>query len=124
MRRLLHAAGMPAMEEARPQVTYSRQAQSIIDLLQRVLRKYRQSNLLCLEDDRLIRLFQDPSWPTLHRLMVRHQIVAEETRQASGSRKTFLRYRVSLPDLMLLERQPNLPPGALGDFWRGLRAIR
>jgi hypothetical protein len=123
MRRLLHAAGMPGMEEERPEVTYSDRAQRVINLLQRVLRKYRQSNLLCLEDDNLIRLFQDPSWPTLRRLLVKHQIVTEETRETSGSRKMFLRYRVSLPDLMFLERQRNLPPGALGDFWRDLRAI-
>ncbi len=121
MRTLLHRAGMPGMQEERPEVRYSRKAQDLIDLLQRVVQKYRQSNLLCLEDDRLVRLFQDANWPTLHKLLVEHQIVAEETRQTSGSKKTFLRYKVSLTDLMRLEREVNLPTGSFGDFWRALR---
>ena len=123
MKRLLQTAGMPGMEEERPLVTYSKRAQDVIDLLQRVLRWYRQSNLLCLEDGQLIRVFQDQSWPILHELLVQHQIVTEETRATSGSRKTFLRYQVSLSDMMLLEPTPNLPPGNLGDFWRALREI-
>ncbi len=123
MRRLLHRAGMPGMGETVPPIEYSKKAQDIIDLLQRVVQKYRQSNLLCLEDDKIIRLFQDPSWPDLHKLLADHQIVGEETRQASGSRKTFLRYKVSLTDLMSLERERNLSAGVLGDFWRALRRM-
>ncbi len=123
MRRLLHRAGMPGMEEEAPQVSYSRKAEGLIDLMQRVVQKYRQSNLLCLEDDRLFRLFQDPSWATLQRLLIKHEIVAEESRQTSGSKKSFLRYKVSLTDLMRLEREVNLPAGLLGDFWHALRQM-
>ncbi len=123
MRQVLNTIGVPGMEEAQPEVKYSRQAESLIDLLQKVARRYRQSNLLCLEDDQLGRLFKDPMWPTLHKLLVQHHIVEEELRQTSGARKTFLRYRVLLPDLMLLEREPTLPPGPRGDFWRAVRAL-
>lgn len=123
MRRLLHRAGVPGMAEEPPVVGYSKEAEQHIDLLQRIVSKYRQSNLLCLEDDRLFRLFQDLSWPSLRRLLVDHQIVSEESRQTSGSRKTFFRSRVSLTDLMRLEREPTLPGGPLGSFWRALRAM-
>ena len=121
MRRLLHRAGVPGMEEESPPVRYSGKATEHIDLLQRIVSKYRQSNLLCLEDDRIVRLFRDPTWPSLRNLLVVHQIVGEESRQTAGSKKTFFRNKVSLTDLMRLERQPTLPFGPLGDFWRALR---
>lgn len=123
MRRLLHRAGVPGMAEEPPVVRYSEKAQQHIDLLQRIVSKYRQSNLLCLEDDRLLRLFQDPTWPSLRRLLLSHQIVGEESRQTSGSRKTFFRNKVSLTDLTRLEREPTLPAGPVGNFWRALRAM-
>ena len=121
MRQLLHRAGVPGMVDEAPVVTYSDQAQQHIALLQRVVSKYRQSNLLCLEDDQLVKFFQNPVWPSLRKLLVVHQIVDEESRQTSGSRKTFFRNKVSLPDLMRLEREVTLPPDPVGDFWRALR---
>jgi len=123
MRRLLDRAGVPDMGDELPVVRYSEQAQRHIDLLQRIVSKYRQSNLLCLEDDRLVRLFQDRSWPSLRELLVRHQIVGEESRQTSGSKKTFFRSKVSPTDLMRLEREQSLPAGPFGNFWRALREM-
>lgn len=123
MRLLLHRAGVPGMAEEPPVVQYSERAQQHIALLQRIVSKYRQSNLLCLEDDRLLRLFQDHSWPSLRGLLVDHQIVGEESRQTSGSKKTFFRSKVSPTDLMRLERESTLPAGPLGNFWRALRAM-
>jgi len=123
MKRLLDRAGVPGMAEEPPVVRYSERARLHVDLLQRIVSKYRQSNLLCLEDDRLIRLFQDPSWPSLRDLLVDHQIVVEESRQTSGSKKTFFRTKVSLADLMRLEGEATLPAGPLGNFWGALRAM-
>jgi len=121
MSKLLSEAGVPGADVDGRQVVYSREAEALIELLQKTVQKYRMSNLLCLEDSRLTRFFQDPSWPTLLGLLLKHQIISEEIRQTSGSKKTFLRYRVLLTDLMSLEREPNLPVGPLGDFWRALR---
>jgi len=123
MRRLLHRAGVPGMAEEHPVVRYSETAQDHIKLLQRIVSKYRYSNLLCLQDDRLIRLFQHPRWPSLRRLLVDHQIVGEECRATSGSRKTFFRLKVSLNELMRLEGEQRLPASSLGDFWRALRRM-
>ena len=123
MRRFLHVAGVPGMEEESPEVKYSKKAQRHIDLLQRLVSKYRHSNMLCLEDEHLVRLFKDPSWFSLRNLLLSHNIVGEETRQTSGSKKTFLRNKIAGIDLMGLERQTTLPSGPLGDFWRALREM-
>jgi hypothetical protein len=123
MRKLLQRAGAPGMDEDATQVTYSVRARHMLDLLQRVAQKYRQSNLLCLGDTTLMRLFQDPNWPPLRQLLLDCGIVSEETRDTSGSKKTFLRYRAPLTGLMRLERDVNLPAGDTGDFWRALRQM-
>ncbi len=123
MKRLLHRAGVPGMAEEPAMIHYSETAQKHIDLLQGIVSKYRQSNLLCLQDDRLFRLFKNPFWPSLRRLLVEHKIVEEEYRQTSGSKKTFLRRNVSLTDLMRLEGEVELPPSPLGNFWRALRSM-
>lgn len=123
MKKLLQRAGALGVEEDVIQVTYSARAERMLDLLQRVAQKYRQSNLLCLEDASLFRLSQDPDWPLLQRLLLDCGIVSEETRDTSGSKKAFLRYKAPLGDLMRLERDPNLPTGPTGDFWRALRQI-
>jgi hypothetical protein len=68
-------------------------------------------------------LFQDPNWSRLHELLVEHEIVTEESRDTSGAKKTFLRNKVSLKDLMSLEREADLPGGSLGDFWRAVRRV-
>lgn len=122
MRRLLRHTGMPGMAEE-PAVTYSDTAEAIIQLLERVVQRYRQSNLLCLEDTRHSRIFNDENWRVLRDMLLEHEIVGKETRDASGSRKTFLRYKVALTDLMRLERVRELPPDNMGEFWRSLRQL-
>lgn len=123
MRRILDHAGVPGMAEEFLDIQYSDNAQKHIALLQRVVSKYRQSNLICLEDDRLVNLFRDPVWPSLHELLINHQIVSEESRPASGVKKTFIRSMISLTELMRLERQSTLPADPLGNFWRALRSM-
>jgi len=124
MKKTLDLAGMPNMQEAADTVWCSPEGEGMIDLLQKVAKKYRQSNLLCLEDNSLARLFQDRHWLAVRGLLVKHGIVTEETRQTSGSNKTFLRCAVSFPELMGLEREKTLPSGGMGDFWRELRDFR
>lgn len=121
MRRLLHRSGVPGMEEEASEVAYSANAQKHIALLQRIVSKYQKTNRLCLEDNLVRPIVQDRTWSSLRELLVNHQIVSEETPQASGTKKTFLRRCVDLSALMQMEQQSSLPDGPLGDFWRALR---
>jgi hypothetical protein len=105
------------------QAVYTRNGLEALELLKKVARKYERANVLCDQDDKLIRLFQDVSWSSLRRLLVEHGIVGEEHRQTSGSKKTFLRLLVSLPTLMQYEAEVTLPAGNIGNFWRALRAL-
>lgn len=115
--------GAPLPPLPTPRAAYTENGRKALELLKKVARKYERANVLCEQDDKLIRLFQDPSWPALRRLLVEHAIVREEHRQTSGSRKTFLRLLVFLPALMQHEAQVELPAGSLGNFWRALRDL-
>lgn len=123
MVEVLRRLGAPGLEPQPPE--YSAKALAVVDLLHRVIQKYRRTNLLCLEDDTLGRLFQDSAWPTLHELIVEHGIVQEESRQTSGKSKMFLRPKIGMPNLLRYETTLNddLPTDALGNFWRAIRAL-
>jgi hypothetical protein len=120
MTSLLQQLGAPLETEDQ---LYSKAGQAVNDLLHRIIRRYRRSNLICLQDRTMKRLFEDRSWPLLHDLLVEHQIVTEETRETSGRRKAFLRSRVAIPELMKYENRTKLPAGNIGAFWRSIRGL-
>jgi hypothetical protein len=122
MKEILYKCGMPGMK-AVLDVRYSAKAERMIRLLQKVAQKYQRTNLICLEDDTLVNIFQDPNWPALRKLLIDNGIVAEESRQTSGAKKTFLRNKILFADLLRLERVSSLPEGPMGNFWRALRGV-
>ncbi len=70
------------------------------DLMERLMRAYRKSNPVCVEDPNMKRVIEDVRWPTLRRALVKHGIVTEENRPTGGRPKSFLR-RQFLPEQIM-----------------------
>lgn len=123
MVEILLRLGAPGMKAEPPQ--YSSKGQAVVNLLHRVVQKFRRTNVLCMEDENLRRLFADPNWRLLYNLLLQHSIVEEEVRQTSGTRKIFLRPQVAILDMMHHETTPvgQLPEHSIGSFWRGVRSL-
>lgn len=93
------------------------------DLLERLMRHYGEANPVCVEDDRHQRIFQDPAWSKLERLLLKHGIVIQETRPTKDRRKKFLR-RQYLPDqIMAGANQRTRVAHAIGAFWQELAEL-
>ena len=66
-------------------------SQDDIALLERLMRAYHRANPVCVEDDNLKNLFENPRWKRLQSLLDKHQVVTIESRPAGGRPKRFLR---------------------------------
>jgi len=75
-------------------------APKYLELLERLMRGYRRANPICSDDDHLKGIFQSPEWVAVESALVRHRIVTDERRQASGTAKIFYR-RQYLPDQIM-----------------------
>ena len=64
-----------------------------LQVLERLMRAYRRTNLVCLQDGKLSSLFSDYHWPGIQRRLVENDIVKLEERATSGRPKQFLRSR-------------------------------
>ena len=92
-----------------------------MELMERLMRAYHRTALVCLQDDTLSSLFADPRWPGLQRQLVTHGIVKLEERATSGSRqKEFLRPQF-LPKQILAGRagRQDTDP-QIRSFWDAL----
>ncbi len=121
--RTLSNSGAQLAVEWEPPLVYSQNAQEVIDLLHKLIRQYRRANVLCVQDDTLARMFQDPNWQVLCQMLIGHGIISEEIRPTSGKRKSFIRLRVLIPDLMRHEDETDLPDDDIGKFWQAVRAL-
>lgn len=92
-------------------------------VMERLMRVYRRTNLVCLEDDQLSKsLFSTNGWPEVRQQLVKHGIVRLEDRTTSGQRKEFLRSRFLPAQIMEgLAGRPDTDP-QIRAFWTALAA--
>ena len=93
-----------------------------LELMERLTRAYRRTNLVCLQDDTLSSLFKAHGWSELQQRLVEHGIVRPEKRATSGRPKRFLRSRY-LPAQIMAGRvgRPGTDP-RIRAFWEALAA--
>ena len=97
---------------------------AVMELMERLMRAYHRTALVCLQDDTLSSLFADPRWPELERQLVAHGIMKMEERATSGpKRKEFLRPQF-LPKQILAGRagRPGTEP-EIRSFWEALATV-
>ena len=91
-------------------------------LLDRLIRAYERTNPVCMGDERLKGLLDDPQWTVLRKHLIEHGVVKSETRATSGPRKEFLRRQFLSADIMAGEsRAGNVQP-QIARFWDSLEA--
>ena len=93
-----------------------------LQVMERLMRVYRRTNLVCLQDGRLSSLFSDYHWPGIQQRLVENNIVKLEERATSGRPKQFLRSRF-LPGQIMAGRigRPDTDP-RIRAFWEALAA--
>ena len=106
-----------AREPAGPAVS-----KQYLHLMERLMRVYRRTNLVCLQDDNLSGLFSANGWTDIRKQLVKHGIVSLEERATSGRPKQFLRSRF-LPAQVMAGRigRPDTDP-QIQAFWEALAA--
>ncbi|MBF6606664.1 MAG: NACHT domain-containing protein [Chloroflexi bacterium] len=112
-------APLPNLEAGEPE--YKGESHAMLELLHKLALRYRRANVICEQDDTLSNVVKDRSYSSLRKLLVDGGIVREETRDTSGSRKSFLRPTIAFQELMKYEKESDLPRTPIGDFWRVLR---
>jgi len=120
---VLKRLGAPAKTQAPAPPSYSKEAEVLIQLLHHVARAYRRTNILYQADGYLHQIFESKFWPDLRRLLLRHGIVSEEVRSASGPKGIAYRLRVNVDELLTGQTARDLPPGAVSEMWRDLRSM-
>lgn len=119
--RTLRSCGAPitdAPESAGPEVSKQH-----VRVMERLMRVYRRTNLVCLQDKQLSKsLFSTNGWPEVRQQLVKHGIVSLEERATSGRPKEFLRSRF-LPAQVMAGRigRPDTDPQVRA-FWTALAA--
>ena len=113
--------GSPITTLIKP-ILYSKKAQEMIKILEKIVRRFYLTNILCLEDDTL-RILHDRNWPQFYKILKDSDIVSEEIRDTSGHQKKFFRPRVKITEIMRFENEVNLPNDKVGKFWGKLRSL-
>ena len=114
----LQSCGAPITDDSGPKGPAVPDAE--LDLMERLMRAYHRTALVCLQDDTLSSLFSNPRWDGLQRQLVEHGIMRLEERATSGQRKKFLRPRF-LPKQIMAGRvgRPDTDP-KIRSFWEAL----
>ncbi len=120
--KLLHRLGTPVDETVDEQPSYSPNTTTLIDLLERVARAYRHTNILYETDERLQSVFGHESWPQLRKLMIEHGVITHEKREAKGSNTLACRLRVNVDELLADNSAADAPHNATAGLWTALRA--
>lgn len=89
----------------------------IVDLIERFSRAYQKRNPVCVDEDFLVGIFGNHAWPTIQKLLVSFDLVREESRQAHGPKRTFLRRLVNYQDIPAGLRRDARVPIAVHRFW-------
>ena len=116
----LRTCGAPITGEPGPKGPTVPEAE--LQVIERLMRVYRRTNLVCLQDGRLSSLFSDYYWPGIQQRLVENDIVKLEERATSGRPKQFLRSRF-LPGQIMAGRigRPDTDP-RIRAFWEALAA--
>ena len=116
----LRSCGVPLTGDSDPRGPTVPKAD--LRVMERLVRAYRRTNLVCLQDDNLSSLFSDRHWPRIRKRLVEHGIVKVEDRATSGRPKQFLRSRF-LPGQIMAGRigRPDTDP-RIRAFWEALAA--
>ena len=114
----LRSCGTPITDDRGPQRPAVPDAE--LDLMERLMRAYHRTALVCLQDNTLASVFSDPGWRGLLRQLIEHDIVRLEERPTRGQRKQFLRPRF-LPKQIMAGRvgRPDTDP-QIRSFWEAL----
>lgn len=91
-----------------------------IMLLEQLMRAYRRSNPVCKDDPNLKRIFTDPKWSRIERLLAENGVVEKETRATKGKPKDFLRRRFLPEQIMSGLNERTDTDGRIRAFWRAL----
>jgi hypothetical protein len=98
---LLERLGAPLPEQPSDQLAYSKHAQGLIALLERVARAYQRTTILYDKDDRRYHsIYGSPHWAELTDLLLEHGVISAEEREAKGANVTAYRLRAN-PDELL-----------------------
>jgi hypothetical protein len=103
---------------------YSRHAQQLIELLQRLPRAFRQTTHLYESDARRNQaILASPQWPGLRDLLVQHGVLEREMREAKGANIPAYRLRANIDELIAGERGDSEPHSSTAQFWQALRSL-
>ncbi len=94
--------------------------QSLLQLVERLMRAYGRANPVCEDDPRHKTVFSDRNWKAVRNLLLRHGIVEAEHRPTKGRPKSFLRRQFLPAEVMAGLREGASTPLAIRDFWREL----
>jgi hypothetical protein len=123
IRMLLDRLGAPAEERPETEPEYSPRALAMIKLLERVARAYTRTNIIYEADTRLHAVFGDPHWHDLRRLLVEHDVISHEMREAQGANVPACRLRVNVDELLVGQQGKDAPVSATAGLWGALREM-
>lgn len=96
---------------------------SVVGLVERLVRAYGRSNPVCVDDPFLAPIFQDFHWRKVERCLLTSGVATEEARSTSGASKRFLRRQV-LPAVLMAGRNKDADvPESVRKFWDCLEMI-
>lgn len=93
-----------------------------IKVLERLMRAYGRANPVCKDDDNLARIFNNPMWEDIEKLLVEHDLVVSELRPTGGPAKSFLRRRFATKQLMAGMNRDASVDRKIWEFWQALES--
>lgn len=89
----------------------------VIKLVERLARAYARCNPICLQDDFLTGIFEEPTWPGVMKAALSSGIIKEEVRPAHGTRRNFIRKLVRSEELSSGLRRNVEVSASVRAFW-------
>ncbi len=115
IREALHAVGAISKPET---ISRSRSiSPNVVEVVERFVKGYSRSNLICLDDRHLRAAFEARDWPIVYDALLRSGVVTEEVRVTSGSTKSFLRRQVLPAEILAGIDESASVPKSVTLFW-------
>ena len=119
---LLMSLGADLPEPPSNQPEYSKHAQELVALLERVARVYQRTTILYDKDERHNQaILSSPHWPELRSLLILHGVISGEERETKGANVTGYRVRAN-PDEML-SSDPAEGHSSTAGLWKALQTL-
>lgn len=116
---LLERLGAPRPQTPTEQPAYSNHARDLIALLERVARAYMRNTILYEKDDRRFQsIIGAPHWAELKAMLLEHEVISAEEREAQGANVIGYRLRAN-PDELLTGGLANGHSSTAG-LWKAL----